>query len=75
MILYVCLCVYACVCVHSYIVYVHIHIHSYVYTDKYTYRIASNYGLGVYFFPLIFNQATKQDRHLFSEVTHAVYNL
>ena len=39
------------------------------------YRIASNYGPGVYFYPVIFNQATKQDRHLLSEETCAVYNL
>ena len=39
------------------------------------YRIASNYGPGVYFFPAIFNQATKWDRRLLSEETHAVYNL
>ena len=31
------------------------------------YRIASNYGPGIYFFPGIFNQATKRDRHLLSE--------
>ena len=40
-----------------------------------TYRIASNYGPDVYFFPAIFNQATKQDRRLLSEETCAVYNL
>ena len=28
------------------------------------YRIASNYGLYIYFFPVIFNQAAKQDRCL-----------
>ena len=39
------------------------------------YRIALNYGPGIYFFPLIFNQATKQDRRLLSEETRAVYNL
>ena len=41
----------------------------------YIYHIASNYGLGVYFFPAIFNQATKQDRCFLSEETRAVYNL
>ena len=30
---------------------------------------------GVYFFPAIFNQATKQDRQLLWEETRAVYNL
>ena len=39
------------------------------------YSIASNYGPGVYFFPTIFNQTTKQDRRLLSEETRAVYNL
>ena len=39
------------------------------------YRIASNYGLGVYFFPGIFNQVTKQDRRILSEETRTVYNL
>ena len=39
------------------------------------YRIALNYGLGVYFFPAIINQATKSDTHLLSEETCAVYNL
>ena len=39
------------------------------------YCIASNYGPGVYFFPAILNQATKQDRWLLSEETCAVYNL
>ena len=33
----------------------------------FTYRIASNYCPGIYFFLAIFNQATKQDRHLLSE--------
>ena len=41
----------------------------------YSYRIASNYGPGVYFFPAIFNQATTQDRCLLSEETRAIYNL
>ena len=40
-----------------------------------TFRIASNYGLGVYFFPAIITQATKQDRHLSVEGSHAVYSL
>ena len=44
-------------------------------SDVCMYRIASNYGPGVYFFPAIFNLATKQDRPLLSEETHAVYNL
>ena len=39
------------------------------------YRIASNYGPGVYFFPAIFNQATKRDRQLLWKETRAVYNL
>ena len=39
------------------------------------YCIASNYGPGVYFFPAIFNQTTKQDRRLLLEETRAVYNL
>ena len=39
------------------------------------YRIASNYGPSIYFFPAIFNQATKRDRRLLSEEAHAVYNL
>ena len=39
------------------------------------YHIASNYGPDVYFFPAIFNQATKQDRRLLWEETRAVYNL
>ena len=30
-------------------------------TIEYIYCIASNYGLGVYFFPAIFNQATKRE--------------
>ena len=33
------------------------------------------YGLGVYYFPAIFNQATKRDRQLLSEEVHAVYYL
>ena len=37
------------------------------------YRIASNYGPGVYFFPAIFNQATKQDSCLLLEEARAVY--
>ena len=44
-------------------------------SDVCMYRIASNYGPGVYFFPAIFNQATKRDRRLLSEETRAVYNL
>ena len=39
------------------------------------YRIASNYGPGVYFIPEIFNLTTKRDRRLLSEETRAVYNL
>ena len=39
------------------------------------YCIALNYGPGIYFFPTIFNQTTKQDRRLFLEETCAVYNL
>ena len=39
------------------------------------YCIASNYGLGIYFFLAIFNQATKWDRRLLSEEAHAIYNL
>ena len=39
------------------------------------YRIASNYSPGVYFFPAIFNQATKRDRQLLLEETRAVYDL
>ena len=51
---------YMCVCVHVRTVCV--------------YCIASNYGPVIYFFPTIFNQATKRDRYLLSEETHAVYN-
>ena len=40
-----------------------------------TYCIALNYCPSIYFFPAIFNQATKRDRHLLSEETHAVYIL
>ena len=40
-----------------------------------SYRIALNYGPSVYFFPVIFNQATKRDKRLLSGETHAVYNL
>ena len=43
--------------------------------SKSNYRIASNYGPGIYFFPAIFNQATERDRRLLLEETHAVYNL
>ena len=39
------------------------------------YCIALNYGPDVYFFPAIFNQATKQDRCLLVEDSCAVYNL
>ena len=39
------------------------------------YHIASNYGQGIYFFPVIFNQPTKQDRKLLSEEICTVYNL
>ena len=46
-----------------------------IYIYIYTHRIASNYGPGVYFFPAIFNQATKRGGRLLSEETRAVYNL
>ena len=38
-------------------------------------RIALNYGPDVYFFPAIFNQATKQNKWLVLEETCAVYNI
>ena len=40
-----------------------------------TYHISLNNGPGVYFFPAIFTQATKQGRCLLVEDSHAVYNL
>ena len=39
------------------------------------YRVASNYSPGVYFLPEIFTQATKRDKRLLEEDSHAVYNL
>ena len=33
------------------------------------YRVAANYGPGIYFFPTIFNQATKRDKLLLSKET------
>ena len=45
------------------------------YKSGHIYRIALNHGLGIYFFPAIFNQVTKRDGCLLSEETHAVYNL
>ena len=44
-------------------------------TTYHSYRIAPNYSPGVYFFPAIFNQATKRYKYLLVEDSHAVYNL
>ena len=35
------------------------------------YHIALNYSSDVYFFPVIFNQATERDKRLLLEETHA----
>ena len=51
-----------------------VYIYIYMYMYVCIYRIASNYGPGIYFFPVNFNQATKRDRRLLPEETRAVYN-
>ena len=72
----VCVCVCVCMYVELLtVMYVCMYVCTHVRMYGRTYRIASNHGPGVYFFPAIFNQAIKQDRQLLSEETHAVYNL
>ena len=39
------------------------------------YCIALNYDPDIYFFPIIFTQATKQDRCLLVEDSHTINNL
>ena len=46
-----------------------------LFVSVFIYRIALNYGPGIYFFPAIFNLVTKWDRWLLLEEKRAIYNL